>query len=53
MTVEGAIVLGTIALGQIKRTREQGFGLAVAGIVIGVTGLLVYLIIALFALHSR
>ena len=51
MTVEGAIVLGTIALGQIKRTREQGFGLAVAGIVIGVGGLLVPVIVAIFARH--
>ena len=48
-----AIVLGTMALDQIKRTRQEGYALAVAGIVIGVTGLLVYLIIALFALHSR
>jgi hypothetical protein len=44
-----AIVLGTIALEQIKRTREGGFGLAVAGIVIGVGGVLVSLIVAIFA----
>jgi hypothetical protein len=43
--------LGTIALGQIKRTREQGFGLAVAGIVIGVVALLLSLIVAIFARH--
>jgi hypothetical protein len=48
-----AIVLGAMALDQIRRTRQEGYALAVAGIVIGVTGLLVYLIIALFALHSR
>ena len=48
-----AIVLGTIALDQVKRTRQEGYGLAVAGIVIGVAGLLVYLIVAIFALHSR
>jgi hypothetical protein len=48
-----AIVLGTIALDQIKRTRQGGYALAVAGIVLGVVGLLVYLIVALFALRSR
>ena len=48
-----AIVLGAMALGQIRRTRQEGYALAVAGIVIGVAGLLVYLVIALFALHSR
>jgi hypothetical protein len=46
-----AIVLGTIAIDQVKRTRQGGFGLAVAGIVIGVTGLLIDLIAALFALQ--
>jgi hypothetical protein len=48
-----AIVLGAMALDQIRRTRQEGYALAVAGIVIGVASLLVYLIIALFALHSR
>ncbi len=48
-----AIALGTIALDQIKRTRQEGYGLAVTGIVIGIAGLLVYLIVALYALHSR
>ncbi|HYB83595.1 MAG TPA: DUF4190 domain-containing protein [Mycobacterium sp.] len=48
-----AIVLGTISLDQIKRTRQDGYGLAVAGIVIGIATLLVGLIIAMFALHSR
>jgi hypothetical protein len=48
-----AIVLGAIALDQIKRTREEGSGLAVAGIVIGVAGLLVYLIVGIFALRFR
>jgi Domain of unknown function (DUF4190) len=47
-----AIVLGTIALDQIKRDRQAGFGMAVAGIVIGVAGLLIYTILALFALQS-
>ena len=48
-----AIVLGTIALDQIKRTRQEGFGLAVAGIVLGVAGLVVALIIGIFAMHLR
>ena len=48
-----AIVLGTIALDQIKRTRQEGFGLAVAGIVLGVAGLVVALIIWIFAMHMR
>jgi len=46
-----AIMLGTIALDQIKRTREEGYGLAVAGIVIGVAGLLVDLIVVIFAMR--
>ncbi len=48
-----AIVLGTIALDQIKRTRQDGYGLAVAGIVIGIATLVVGLIVTIFALHSR
>ncbi|MCV7257471.1 DUF4190 domain-containing protein [Mycobacterium shimoidei] len=41
------IVLGAIALNQIKQTRQQGYGLAVAGIAIGVVVLVVYLIAAI------
>ncbi|BBX72530.1 DUF4190 domain-containing protein [Mycobacterium shinjukuense] len=48
-----AIVLGTIALNQVKQTREEGYGLAVAGIVIGVATLLVYLVVGIFAVPSR
>jgi len=48
-----AIVLGAIALDQIKRTRQDGYALAVAGIVIGVATLIVGLVIAIFAMHSR
>jgi len=47
------IVLGMIALDQVKRTRQDGFALAVAGIVIGVASLIVSLIVGIFALHSR
>jgi hypothetical protein len=48
-----AIVLGVIALNQIRQTRQEGYGLAVAGIVIGVGTLLVFLIIAMFSIHSH
>ena len=34
------VVLGVIALSQIKRSRQQGRGLAIAGIVLGALGLL-------------
>lgn len=45
------IVLGAVALSQIKQTRQEGYGLAVAGIVIGVATLLVSLIIMIFAMR--
>ena len=45
-----AIVLGAIALSQIRQTREEGYGLAVAGIAIGVGTLVVFVIIALFSI---
>ncbi|ORA07434.1 DUF4190 domain-containing protein, partial [Mycobacterium arosiense] len=48
-----AMVLGAIALDQIKRTRQDGFGLAVAGIVIGIATLLVMLVVVLFAIHTH
>ena len=35
------IVLGAIAIIQIKRTRQGGYGLAVAGIVVGVASLVI------------
>lgn len=47
-----AIVLGAIALDQIKRTRQDGFGMAVAGIVVGIATLVVILVVVLFKLHS-
>ncbi|KAA8967674.1 DUF4190 domain-containing protein [Mycobacterium sp.] len=45
------IVLGAVALNQIKQTREQGYGLAVAGIVIGVAVLLIYLVVVIVGLR--
>jgi hypothetical protein len=47
------IVLGTVALEQIKRTRQEGYGMAVAGIAIGVAGLVVTLVVVIFAMNSR
>jgi hypothetical protein len=47
------IVFGVIALNQIKQTRQDGYGLAVTGIVIGIGTLLVFLIIAMFSMHTR
>ncbi len=38
------IVLGAFALNQIKRSREGGFGLAVAGIAIGVASLVISIV---------
>lgn len=48
-----AIVLGAVAVNQIKRTHQDGYGLAVAGIVIGIATLVVTTIVVLFAMHSR
>jgi hypothetical protein len=48
-----AIVLGVVALIQIKQTRQDGYAMAVAGIVIGIGTLLVFLIIPIFGAHSR
>ncbi|MCE3299430.1 DUF4190 domain-containing protein [Mycobacterium tuberculosis] len=44
------IAFGAIAINQIKQTREEGYGLAVAGIVIGIATLLVYMIAGIFAI---
>ena len=48
-----AIVLGTVALDQIKRTRQDGYGLAVAGIVVGIVTLVGSVLVAVYALHNR
>lgn len=47
------IACGTIALNQIKQTREEGHGLAVAGLVISVATVLVYAVAVLFNLALR
>ena len=38
------IVLGAIAISQIKKTRQGGYGLAVAGIVVGVASLVISIV---------
>lgn len=43
------IVLGALALNQIKRSREGGYGLAVAGIVIGVAAMAIWIVMMVFA----
>ncbi|MCU1414556.1 MAG: hypothetical protein JWN80_1896 [Microbacteriaceae bacterium] len=41
----GGIIVGPIALGQIKRTGEGGRGLAMAGLILGIVFTLLYIII--------
>ncbi|HXR44195.1 MAG TPA: DUF4190 domain-containing protein [Pseudolysinimonas sp.] len=43
----GGIIVGPIALGQIKRTGESGRGLAIAGIIIGAVVILFYIILGI------
>jgi drug/metabolite transporter (DMT)-like permease len=43
------IACGAVALNQIKRTREGGHGLAIAGIVIGVASLVISVVWMTFA----
>ena len=46
------IVLGIVAMNQIKQTREGGHGLAIAGIVVGGVTLLLNLLWTILALSS-
>jgi hypothetical protein len=45
-------VLGIVAINQIKQSREEGQGLAIAGIAIGAVSLIVGLIFFVVALSS-
>lgn len=45
------IVLGTVALNQIKQAPQNGYGLAVAGIVVGVATLIIGLIWTIYAMR--
>jgi peptidyl-prolyl cis-trans isomerase B (cyclophilin B) len=40
-----AVILGFIALNQIKKTGEQGRGLAIAGIIIGAIGFIFWIVV--------
>lgn len=40
-----AIILGAVSLGQIKRTGEEGRGMAIAGIVLAVAGILIVVLL--------
>ncbi len=46
------IVLGFLALNQIKQTRQAGHGLAVAGIAVGAVTLVLNLVVGISALSS-
>ncbi len=43
----GAVICGHIALNQIKKTGENGRGLAIAGLVLGYLGLVVGIIVTI------
>lgn len=45
------IVLGSVALSQIKQRREGGYGLAVSGIVIGAAVVVIYLVVVTVRLY--
>ena len=45
------IVLGGIALTQIKRERQGGYGLAVAGIIVGVASLIISMVWLIYAMN--
>ena len=45
----GAVICGHIALSQIKRTGENGRGLAIAGLILGYLGLVFGFILAIVA----
>ena len=45
------IGLGVIAINQIKKTRQGGYGLAVAGIVVGVASLVISIVWMTYALN--
>lgn len=46
------IITGLIAIGQVKRTGQRGYGLAVAGTVAGVAGLVLYLVMVASAVKG-
>ena len=43
------VILGHIALSRIKRTGEQGYVLALIGVILGYLGILIWIVAAIFA----
>jgi hypothetical protein len=43
------IVLGIVAMNQIKQTRQDGYGLAVAGIAVGAASLIIGFVLSIYA----
>ena len=43
------VILGHIALSRIKRTGEQGYVLALVGVILGYLGILIWIVVAIFA----
>ena len=43
------VILGHIALSQIKRSGEQGYVLALIGVILGYLGILIWIVVAIFA----
>jgi hypothetical protein len=46
----GAVISGHISLAQIRRTGEQGHGMALAGLIIGYVGCAFWVLAAIFAI---
>jgi Domain of unknown function (DUF4190) len=44
----GGVICGHLALGQIRRTGEQGSGMANAGLVLGYAGLVLIVVVVVF-----
>ena len=45
-----AIVLGYMSIGQIRRTGEEGRGMAITGIVLGIVGVLLTVLVIILAI---
>jgi hypothetical protein len=52
LALPAAIICGHVALRQIRRTPQDGYGLAKAGLILGYLGLVLVVVGALFALGS-
>jgi hypothetical protein len=45
-----AIVLGFVSVGQIQRTGEDGRGMAITGLILGIVGLMFFVLVLVFAI---